>query len=96
MRSEVDPFFPPTKAMACYDSRQRYSPYTVVYGKTKDAVTHSSYWLHRIKSPTSSESGETKGSQGEEGKENRVQVRKMTALLFTLHFEAVIASIIIN
>lgn len=52
MRSEVDPYLrsvSATRAMACYDSRQRYSPYTVVHAKMKDAVTHSSYWANRTK-----------------------------------------------
>ncbi|XP_065207074.1 serine-rich adhesin for platelets isoform X2 [Planococcus citri] len=52
IRSDVDPYLrgvPPTKAMSCYDSRQRYSSYTVVHTKMKDAVTHSSYWFNRSK-----------------------------------------------
>lgn len=84
MRSEVDPYLrsvPPTKAMACYDSRQRYSPYSVVYGKTKDAVTHSSYWLQRMKGSTSGDGSETQDSQTEEIKENRIRVKMMFLLI---------------
>lgn len=83
IRSDVDPYLrgvPPTKAMSCYDSRQRYSSYTVVHTKMKDAVTHSSYWFNRSK-PHADHDTAIKQCIDNENKDNIQVIRRLITCL---------------